>query len=261
MSKANNPIDTTALHEEELHDIPVNNTEAALAENAETNLVTVVTGDVVTLHEPIMVVDCSTMSTAEVRERFDKEWTNHLDSFMRIAYLLWYIKTEQLFKEEEFGRWGTIEAFAENEYHIKKTQTYNYIKIWEKYGDKKRPMQCLRDYEGYSMTQLLVYAELDKDSKTKVNPTMSVRDMRRYLPIRNSSTKSKVVSSGASFQTQLEQADKEGVVWSEHKLTYEDLMTMLDDQVFVKESNLDINLYTFDIQARYVEPVTEQKAV
>lgn len=209
-------------------------------------------------------LDLEKMEPQDVRNCFDIAYKTLQKSFMALAYMLNIIKENKYYKDPAFGSYKNIYDFAENEYHIKKTQVTNYINVWIKFHDPDRPAMVQEEYNKYSMTQLIVYNNLDDEGKKAVNPSMSVSQMKEFIVHKQKSKGSTdITPADASFQHQLEQADKSDIVWKDTYRSLAVLIDVLDNERFIADNKLDfdVNCLEFDIQARYVGPKAKPIAV
>ena len=109
-------------------------------------------------------------------------------NFYKLAGLLKRVETERLFVDDGFM---SVSEYAEKTFGIKKTTTYNLIKIAGSYLGKtgkesNLPHTGTRDY---SSSQLNALLPLDEDTVRQlandgdIYPEMSVRDMKKVIKL------------------------------------------------------------------------------
>lgn len=101
------------------------------------------------------------------------------DDFIYIGFLLWEVNK---FKYFESKGYSNIIEYAENEFGFKKSQTYNFIGVCEKfsrYTSSGYPSIHIDDkYKDYSFSQLCEIKVLKGDLINEVDPGMSSRQIK-----------------------------------------------------------------------------------
>jgi hypothetical protein len=100
-------------------------------------------------------------------------------SFIKIAVSLHWVRVSNAFMV--FG-YDNIADYAVNELGIKKSLCYNLIGIAERFGlrdDSDNVVSIDDKYKDYSVSKLSAMASLTDDELEKVNPDMTVKDIKK----------------------------------------------------------------------------------
>lgn len=109
-------------------------------------------------------------------------------NFIKIGYELDYIKTTGLFRYAHkpgehyvvYNQFNTdsFTDFVRDYFGFSKTTTKNLIAIHNRFSLKGFDGRCLEEYEPYSYSQLVEMLPLSNEEIVKVNPEMSIREIR-----------------------------------------------------------------------------------
>lgn len=78
----------------------------------------------------------------------------------------------------ELGYSDFYECVEEN-FHLDKSAASRCIGVWEEFADRRTPL-LLKQYEGYSYSQLVEMLPLKEDQRKRVTADMSVSQIRAY---------------------------------------------------------------------------------
>ena len=95
-------------------------------------------------------------------------------SYIQLGSVLYQVNTEKLYKQ----KYRTFAEYCTAELDIKKRQAYNYIKVFEKYGNSQEELK------DYSFTQLNLLANADKSAEdviTNYPAGLSKRELENKL--------------------------------------------------------------------------------
>ena len=103
-------------------------------------------------------------------------------SFETIAFNLHWINTKQAYKAEGFP---TIIEYAAEAFGYQKTTCYSLIAVVDRFAKRNEKGEMLEAFEdrvkGFSVSKLSLMVNLTDSEIETLKPTMSVRDIKRYV--------------------------------------------------------------------------------
>ena len=105
--------------------------------------------------------------------------------FLKVGYLLWEVNK---YKWYELAGYESIIEYSNNELSLRKSQTYNFINVIERFGlvenGSKKYMKLKEGFEDYNFSQLCEMLPIDDDKIKLINPDMSckaIRELKKTL--------------------------------------------------------------------------------
>ena len=99
--------------------------------------------------------------------------------FLKVGYLLWEVNK---YKWYELAGYESIIEYSNNELSLRKSQTYNFINVIERFGlvenGSKKYMKLKEGFEDYNFSQLCEMLPIDDDKIKLINPDMSCKTIR-----------------------------------------------------------------------------------
>lgn len=118
--------------------------------------------------------NCLLERTTNIR----KALKNVVEDFIRIGFWLWEIRENHYYKDMGFA---DVVEYAEKELNLKRSSTFNFIKVCETYSEhsKGKPTAVLKKhYRNYSGSQLTEMLSLSPADREKITPDISVKQIR-----------------------------------------------------------------------------------
>lgn len=171
------------------------------------------TGDNMKLEDALKVVDAVTMSTdmfskevlTEFRKRSKaiKNSISKIDSsFETIAFNLHWINAKQAYKSDGYL---TIVDYASDNFGYQKSTCYSLIAVVDRFARRDEKGALTESFDdrvkGYSVSKLSLMVNLTDAEIGSLNPSMSVRDIKKYV---------KSLESGALPDSQDEDGSPDG---------------------------------------------------
>lgn len=133
-------------------------------------------------------------------KKINKELGNISKSFLRIGFLLYEVYSKKLYKLVDYDN---ITQYALMEFNFKKTQTFNFINIVERFSERNEDgavkyLTLKEDFKEYNFTQLCELLPVEDKYLCKFNPSMScknIRDLKKQLKEKNLVSEEKSVQS------------------------------------------------------------------
>lgn len=101
------------------------------------------------------------------------------EDFVYIGFLLWEVREYKFYESKGYS---SVVEYAEKELNFKKTSTYNFISVCEKFSSKKEngnpTMNLDSKFKDFSFSQLVEIKTLPVEQLNSFNPNMSKRDIR-----------------------------------------------------------------------------------
>lgn len=130
------------------------------------------------------VVVATKESIALHLKSLDDAVKSHEKTFFSIGLdLYWFYKT-QAFIEINGTSYENIADFAKRRYGISKATTYQYIGIYDKFGDFDAGGNCIGinpKYKDYGSTQLIVMSQMTDEVLAKCTPNQKIYELKALL--------------------------------------------------------------------------------
>ena len=98
--------------------------------------------------------------------------------FIKIGFWLWEIRENHYYKDMGYS---DVVEYAEKELNLKRSSTFNFIKVCETYSEKskgKPTPRLKKQYLNYSGSQLTEMLSLSPADREEITPDMSVKQIR-----------------------------------------------------------------------------------
>lgn len=105
-------------------------------------------------------------------------------TFFRIGLELYWFYETQSYVEIEGKEYANVADFAKSRYGISKATTYQYIKVYDKFGERNANGDCIGispNYAAYTSTQLIVMSQMDDTTIKKCTPDQKICEMKALL--------------------------------------------------------------------------------
>lgn len=150
------------------------------------------------------------MNLNSTTEKISKTLGKIKDDFVYIGFLLWEVREYKFYESKGYE---SVVDYAEKELGFKKTSTYNFIAVCEKFSRKKdngNPTMSLDDkFKDFSFCQLVEIKTLPAEQLQSFNSDMSNREIREkkkelksekvidvnFVPVEKVKSKSKEVDT------------------------------------------------------------------
>lgn len=123
--------------------------------------------------------DFSLISLNSTTEKINKTLGKIKEDFLYIGFLLWEVREYKFYESKGYG---SVVEYAEKELNFKKSSTYNFISVCEKFSCKKDngnpTMNLDSKYKDFSFGQLIEIKSLSEDKLESIDSNMSTRDIR-----------------------------------------------------------------------------------
>lgn len=112
-------------------------------------------------------------------DKINKTLSKIKEDFVYIGFLLWEVREYKFYESKGYS---SVVEYAEKELNFKKTSTYNFISVCEKFSTKKEngnpTMNLDSKYKDFSFSQLVEIKTLPVEQLNSFSPSMSKRDIR-----------------------------------------------------------------------------------
>lgn len=133
-------------------------------------------------------------------------YTEKIRGYLKDAdknYILVGFNLSEIYKYKYYKDWGftSICDYAENKFDFSSTKTKNFIAVYTNFGT---PYGIMDEYDEYSFSQLVEMCRMTADQLVKVNPDMTVKQLRELRKgdkvIKNVHTDKAVLSPTSDFK-------------------------------------------------------------
>lgn len=125
-------------------------------------------------------IQLASKSLDSLTENIRREVDGISKSFCKIGYFLWKIREDKLYLARDFKN---VYDFGEAVLGFRRSSTGNYISVCERFSrrdSKGNPSrELMDDYKSFSYTQLTEVLSLPEGKEKEVNPSMTVKEIRK----------------------------------------------------------------------------------
>lgn len=165
--------------------------------------------------------------------------------FLKVGYLLWEVNK---YKWYELAGYESIIEYSNNELSLRKSQTYNFINVIERFGlvenGSKKYMKLKEGFEDYNFSQLCEMLPIDDDKIKLINPDMSCKTIRELKKTLEENDRIEIIND----KIENKEVQTTGIEGNEIKIKS---MTPYERRKEFEDNNLNYVLKTdMDIQLR-----------